>query len=67
MRKRSSLVVLGLSVILIGVLVEIIMRYRYWSRPGISTGPILVATAGLTYLVPLGIVLLAYGIRQNET
>ncbi|MFX1578684.1 MAG: hypothetical protein ACFFBJ_03490 [Promethearchaeota archaeon] len=68
MREKSLVIGLGLAVILIGILIEIVLRYQYWSnKPPFSTGPILVATVGLMYIVPLGLVILAYGVIQNKT
>jgi len=61
--RGGILIGVGLFLILIGSIVEIILRYQYWNnmQPLQPGPPILVATIGLMYIVPLGIVFLIFG------
>jgi len=61
--RGSNLIGVGFFVILIGLIVEIALRYQYWSsvQPLQPGPPILVATVGLTCIVPLGLVFLIFG------
>jgi hypothetical protein len=71
--RGSNLIGVGFFVILIGLIVEIALRYQYWSnlQPLQPGPPILVATVGLACLVPLGFVILIFGSiktkRDSET
>jgi len=61
--RGGILIGVGLFLILIGSIIEFILRYQYWSnmQPLQPGPPILVATIGLTFIVPLGTIFMIFG------
>ncbi len=66
MSYKHLLLGIGLTVIMIGLVIEDFLRYQFWiNKPPLSPGPVLIATAGLTVFVPIGIVILIIGAVQK--
>lgn len=61
--RGNILIGVGFFLIVIGSIIEIVLRHQFWSniQPLQPGPPILVATIGLMYIVPLGIVFLIFG------
>ncbi|MFQ5831307.1 MAG: hypothetical protein ACE5H4_01215 [Candidatus Thorarchaeota archaeon] len=61
--KGIRLVLIGITIAIFGVLLDAYLMERYWAnRPPYSTGPILLGTAGLLFLFPLGVIIAVSGL-----
>ncbi|MHA2380426.1 MAG: hypothetical protein ACXADS_14220 [Candidatus Thorarchaeota archaeon] len=61
--KGYRIILAGIVVAISGIVLDIILTELYWSsKPHHSLGPILIDTAGLFFIFPLGLLILGYGL-----
>ncbi|MFX1483005.1 MAG: hypothetical protein ACFFCP_07435 [Promethearchaeota archaeon] len=60
--KGIELILMGIIIMVIGILLDVYWTEQYWAnKPPYSTGPILVGTAGLFLILPVGLLILISG------
>ena len=60
--KGHGLIIIGLTIAIMGVLLDAYWTEQFWAnKPPYSLGPILVGTAGLFFIFPIGVMILISG------
>nr|KXH75479.1 MAG: hypothetical protein AM325_11095 [Candidatus Thorarchaeota archaeon SMTZ1-45] len=61
--KEIGLILIGMIIAIMGILLDAYWTEQFYAnKPPFSTGPILIGTAGLFFIFPVGLLILIYGV-----